>query len=152
MGRFLREATGDGRERRQRLSAEGAQQLAGGGGHVAREMRHARLLRKHGIGAERLAQALDGGGGDNRGDRAALGMPIRVVAQERLLEGCRQIGVGIAKQAGEIVSGPRWLAPTEQADDLHARMNTLDRPLNVLGTTDLVPGSKALDKINASLR
>ena len=38
------------------------------------------------------------------------------------------------------------------ADDLHASMNTVERPLNALGETDLCPGSAALDKINAALR
>jgi 2-oxoglutarate ferredoxin oxidoreductase subunit beta len=45
-----------------------------------------------------------------------------------------------------------YLAAGDEADDLHARMNTLDRPLNQLDTADLVPGSKVLDKLNASLR
>jgi 2-oxoglutarate ferredoxin oxidoreductase subunit beta len=57
-----------------------------------------------------------------------------------------------SRAAGEISTGLLYLAAGDEADDLHARMNTLDRPLNLLGTSDLVPGSKALDKLNASLR
>ncbi|MGE0659604.1 MAG: thiamine pyrophosphate-dependent enzyme, partial [Reyranellaceae bacterium] len=56
------------------------------------------------------------------------------------------------RAAGEIVTGLLYLDAGEEADDLHARMNTIARPLNALNTPDLVPGSKALDKLNASLR
>ena len=38
------------------------------------------------------------------------------------------------------------------AEDLHHHINTVDTPLNQLGTRDLCPGSVALERINASLR
>jgi 2-oxoglutarate/2-oxoacid ferredoxin oxidoreductase subunit beta len=52
--------------------------------------------------------------------------------------------------AGEVVTGLLYVEP--EADDLHASMNTVERPLNALRETDLCPGSAALDKINAALR
>jgi 2-oxoglutarate ferredoxin oxidoreductase subunit beta len=51
---------------------------------------------------------------------------------------------------GQIVTGLLYIDP--DADDLHAHLNTVDRPLNMLQTTELCPGSAALDKINSSLR
>ena len=36
--------------------------------------------------------------------------------------------------------------------DLHHNLNTVDAPLNTLGTSQLCPGSAVLDRINASLR
>ena len=38
------------------------------------------------------------------------------------------------------------------AGDLHDRLQTVDKPLNQLGDADLIPGSAALQKINAELR
>ena len=56
-----------------------------------------------------------------------------------------------AKQAaGEIATGLLFVEP--DADDLHDNLNTVDKPLNRLGDAELVPGSAALDKINAALR
>ncbi|MFC3070162.1 2-oxoacid:ferredoxin oxidoreductase subunit beta [Phenylobacterium soli] len=56
-----------------------------------------------------------------------------------------------AKQAqGEVVTGLLYIDP--DAEDLHAALDTVDRPLNELTTADLVPGSAALAKINAALR
>jgi len=51
---------------------------------------------------------------------------------------------------GQIVTGLLYIDP--EADDLHAHLNTVDTPLNALGSGKLCPGSAALDKINASLR
>jgi 2-oxoglutarate/2-oxoacid ferredoxin oxidoreductase subunit beta len=51
---------------------------------------------------------------------------------------------------GEIVTGLLYVDP--QPTDLHSHMNTVATPLNRLGDDVLCPGSKALDKINASLR
>ena len=51
---------------------------------------------------------------------------------------------------GEIVTGLLYL--NDEAEDLHARLNTTKRPLNGLGELELCPGSKALEAINASLR
>ena len=51
---------------------------------------------------------------------------------------------------GEVVTGLLYLDP--QATDLHLSLNTSDAPLNSLGPTELCPGSKALEKLNASLR
>ncbi|HKE39944.1 MAG TPA: 2-oxoacid:ferredoxin oxidoreductase subunit beta [Casimicrobiaceae bacterium] len=52
--------------------------------------------------------------------------------------------------AGEVVTGLLYLQP--DATDLHAALNTVDAPLNALRESDLVPGSAALEKFNASLR
>jgi 2-oxoglutarate/2-oxoacid ferredoxin oxidoreductase subunit beta len=51
---------------------------------------------------------------------------------------------------GEIVTGLLFVDPA--AEDLHEGLGTVARPLNSLGTTDLVPGAQALDALNASLR
>ena len=53
-------------------------------------------------------------------------------------------------QAGEVVTGLLYLDPTPK--DLHQNLNTVDAPLNALGTADLCPGSGVLDRINASFR
>jgi 2-oxoglutarate ferredoxin oxidoreductase subunit beta len=56
-----------------------------------------------------------------------------------------------ARQArGQIVTGLLYVDP--QAQDLHESLQTVDTPLNALGTADLVPGSAALERINAGLR
>ena len=52
--------------------------------------------------------------------------------------------------AGEIVTGLIYL--DNDAQDLHASLNTVDAPLNRLSERELCPGSGALEKINASLR
>ena len=39
-----------------------------------------------------------------------------------------------------------------RAARLHDHLNTVDKPLNELGNAELVPGTAALDKLNASLR
>ncbi|MFZ5669471.1 MAG: 2-oxoacid:ferredoxin oxidoreductase subunit beta [Pseudomonadota bacterium] len=52
--------------------------------------------------------------------------------------------------AGEIVTGLLYVDP--ESEDLHDALNTVARPLNSLTDADLVPGSKALEKINAGLR
>jgi 2-oxoglutarate ferredoxin oxidoreductase subunit beta len=57
-----------------------------------------------------------------------------------------------ARAEGEIVTGLLYLDDGEQPDDLHARMKTVDAPLNTLGDAQLVPGQAVLDKINAGLR
>jgi 2-oxoglutarate ferredoxin oxidoreductase subunit beta len=51
---------------------------------------------------------------------------------------------------GEVVTGLLYVDPL--ASDLHAALNTSDRPLNSLGVRELCPGAGALEKINASLR
>jgi 2-oxoglutarate/2-oxoacid ferredoxin oxidoreductase subunit beta len=51
---------------------------------------------------------------------------------------------------GEVVTGLLYLDPL--ATDLHTAMNTSHQPLNSLGSGQLCPGVKALEKINASLR
>jgi 2-oxoglutarate ferredoxin oxidoreductase subunit beta len=51
---------------------------------------------------------------------------------------------------GEVVTGLLYIE--EEAQDLHAHMNTVATPLNALSESDLCPGSKALDTINASYR
>ena len=52
--------------------------------------------------------------------------------------------------AGEIVTGLLYLDP--EPGDLHATLNTVDTPLNALGAGELIPGSAALEKFNATLR
>jgi len=54
------------------------------------------------------------------------------------------------RAAGEIATGLIYV--NENASDLHDTLGTADRPLNELGADVLCPGSKALDRINASLR
>jgi 2-oxoglutarate ferredoxin oxidoreductase subunit beta len=51
---------------------------------------------------------------------------------------------------GEIVTGLIYL--NDETVDLHERLKTTRTPLNALTETDLCPGSKALEGINASLR
>jgi 2-oxoglutarate/2-oxoacid ferredoxin oxidoreductase subunit beta len=51
---------------------------------------------------------------------------------------------------GEIVTGLLYVDP--EPDDLHHHMNTVDTPFNDLDEAALIPGSAALDKLNASLR
>jgi 2-oxoglutarate ferredoxin oxidoreductase subunit beta len=51
---------------------------------------------------------------------------------------------------GEIVTGLLFIDP--QAEDLHANLNTVDKPLNQLSRAELCPGAAMLDRINASLR
>ena len=54
------------------------------------------------------------------------------------------------KAEGEIVTGLLYVQPDPK--DLHRNLNTVSRPLKDLGDPELVPGSAALDKFNASLR
>jgi len=51
---------------------------------------------------------------------------------------------------GQIVTGLLYI--DAEADDLHAHLDTVEKPLNTLQASDLCPGSAVLDKINASLR
>jgi 2-oxoglutarate ferredoxin oxidoreductase subunit beta len=51
---------------------------------------------------------------------------------------------------GQVVTGLLYVDP--EADDLHANLNTVEKPLNTLEAKELCPGSAALEKINASLR
>jgi 2-oxoglutarate/2-oxoacid ferredoxin oxidoreductase subunit beta len=51
---------------------------------------------------------------------------------------------------GQIVTGLLYVE--QEAEDLHAHLNTVAAPLNTLGEKDLCPGSASLEKINASLR
>ncbi|HEX5263149.1 MAG TPA: 2-oxoacid:ferredoxin oxidoreductase subunit beta [Phenylobacterium sp.] len=56
-----------------------------------------------------------------------------------------------ARQArGQIVTGLLYVDP--ESSDLHDALETVDTPLNELGTADLVPGAGALEAINAGLR
>jgi 2-oxoglutarate ferredoxin oxidoreductase subunit beta len=52
--------------------------------------------------------------------------------------------------AGEIVTGLLYVE--DDPDDLHANLDTIEKPLNALGERELSPGSAALEKFNASLR
>jgi 2-oxoglutarate ferredoxin oxidoreductase subunit beta len=51
---------------------------------------------------------------------------------------------------GEVLTGLLYLAP--DAEDLHAHLNTYEKPFNRLEAKDLCPGSAMLHKINAGLR
>jgi 2-oxoglutarate ferredoxin oxidoreductase subunit beta len=52
--------------------------------------------------------------------------------------------------AGELVTGLLYIDPESQ--DLHAYLDTVEKPLNALGDAELVPGNAALAKVNAALR
>ena len=52
--------------------------------------------------------------------------------------------------AGEVVTGLLYIDPA--AEELHHHLNTVDAPLNQLGTRELCPGAVALERMNASLR
>jgi 2-oxoglutarate ferredoxin oxidoreductase subunit beta len=55
-----------------------------------------------------------------------------------------------ARAAGEVVTG---LLYVDESDlDLHDALGTVETPLNALSDAELVPGSAALAKLNASLR
>jgi 2-oxoglutarate ferredoxin oxidoreductase subunit beta len=54
------------------------------------------------------------------------------------------------RAAGEVVTGLLYVHP--DSPDLHDALQTVARPLNVLGDAELVPGSAALASINDSLR
>jgi 2-oxoglutarate ferredoxin oxidoreductase subunit beta len=51
---------------------------------------------------------------------------------------------------GEIVTGLLYVEP--DAEEMHDYLGTVDRPLNELRDAELVPGSAALEALNASLR
>ena len=51
---------------------------------------------------------------------------------------------------GEVVTGLLYIEP--EADDLHDNLGTVETPLNGLPDEALIPGSAALDAINAALR
>ncbi|MBK6520977.1 MAG: 2-oxoacid:ferredoxin oxidoreductase subunit beta [Bacteroidia bacterium] len=55
-----------------------------------------------------------------------------------------------AKTKNEILTGLLYVNPDSQ--DLHHLLQTSDKPLNTLKKSDLCPGSKALEEINAGLR
>lgn len=87
------------------MGGKGAKQLAGGCGNMAGEQFHAGFLAEHGIRTEGLAQALDGGSREDSRDGLALGVAASIVLQQATLEGCRQVGIGIAQKAGEVIGG-----------------------------------------------
>ena len=51
---------------------------------------------------------------------------------------------------GEIVTGLLYVE--EDSEDMHAGLGTVDKALNQLGESELVPGQAMLEKINAALR
>ena len=56
-----------------------------------------------------------------------------------------------ARQAqGQVVTGLLYIDP--ESSDLHDALGTVDTPLNALAGSDLTPGGKALEAINAGLR
>jgi 2-oxoglutarate ferredoxin oxidoreductase subunit beta len=52
--------------------------------------------------------------------------------------------------AGELVTGLIYMDPA--AGDMHANLNTVDRPLNGLNEKELCPGAKGLEQFNAAYR
>src|SRR4051812_10649632 len=58
--------------------------------------------------------------------------------------------IASAAAKGEVLTGLLYLNPA--AEDLHAHLNTYDKPLNRLEAAELCPGSAMLEKINAGLR
>ena len=65
----------------------------------------------------------------------------------------RRAALGYLQQqeaAGEVVTGLLYVDPA--ASDLHDALGTVATPLNALDDEALVPGQKALDRLNASLR
>ena len=54
------------------------------------------------------------------------------------------------RERGEVVTG--LLYARADSTDMHDALETIDAPLNALGDAELVPGSAALAKLNASLR
>jgi len=51
---------------------------------------------------------------------------------------------------GEVVTGLLYVDP--EAEDLHARLNTVDAPFSGLAEAQLCPGAQALERFNATLR
>jgi 2-oxoglutarate/2-oxoacid ferredoxin oxidoreductase subunit beta len=51
---------------------------------------------------------------------------------------------------GEVVTGLLYVDP--QPEDLHAHLNTVEAPFNVLGEQELCPGAEALEAVNRALR
>ncbi|WP_340645510.1 2-oxoacid:ferredoxin oxidoreductase subunit beta [Phenylobacterium sp.] len=51
---------------------------------------------------------------------------------------------------GEVVTGLLYVDP--KAPDLHESLETVETPLNALTDAELIPGSKVLESLNASLR
>jgi len=49
-----------------------------------------------------------------------------------------------------VLTGLLYAAP--HAEDLHAHLNTYGAAFNTLGAKELCPGSRVLERINASLR
>jgi 2-oxoglutarate ferredoxin oxidoreductase subunit beta len=55
-----------------------------------------------------------------------------------------------AQSAGEIVTGVLYVEP--DPTDLHDYLNVVEKPLNQLGDSELIPGAEALEQFNKSLR
>jgi 2-oxoglutarate ferredoxin oxidoreductase subunit beta len=51
---------------------------------------------------------------------------------------------------GEVVTGLLYV--DRDPEDLHAHLNTVDKPFNQLSEAELCPGATALERFNASLR
>jgi 2-oxoglutarate ferredoxin oxidoreductase subunit beta len=54
------------------------------------------------------------------------------------------------KAAGEIVTGVLHVDPNPE--DLHAHLDTIEKPFNTLAESDLCPGAEALEKFNSAHR
>ncbi|HUL07372.1 MAG TPA: 2-oxoacid:ferredoxin oxidoreductase subunit beta [Candidatus Acidoferrum sp.] len=55
-----------------------------------------------------------------------------------------------AQSAGEIVTGVLYVE--SEPTDLHDYLNVVEKPLNQLGDSELIPGEEALEQFNESLR
>ena len=61
------------------------------------------------------------------------------------------MGYLASRQAqGEVVTGLLYVDP--KAQDLHEGLETVETPLNALTDAELIPGSRVLERLNASLR
>ena len=81
-------------------------------------------------------------------------LPGPGMSAERVAERIKSMSGGrldiTVHAAGEVVTGLLYLE--DDAQDLHAHLNTVATPLNKLTEADLCPGSQALDTLNASYR
>ncbi len=60
--------------------------------------------------------------------------------------------MSLFKKIRTFLQEPRLIGVNPDSEDLHHLLQTSDKPLNTLKKSDLCPGSKALEEINAGLR
>ena len=119
---------------------------------------------QHGIQGNKYRQRIADSGviPEQHEDRQAIAIvvmhrPRRPVRSQERVDAQRQVGrIGALAYmqerhaAGEMVTGLLFVDPNPR--DMHAHLKTVATPLNALGDADLVPGAKALEALNASLR